>query len=548
MTDNGSTGTTQTSGSAGATGATGVILGGAAALAVAMGGYFFYYAQTQTSAPDGEGAAAIVPPVPATETAVAETAPVAQTPTEAVTEEVAEAPAPETPAQSTESAETVAPAEEAALIAVAPLQAPSFDVVRVDAEGNALVAGRGAAQQPIAVLLDGVEVGRSDTDASGAFVSLFSIDPSPEARVVSLLLGRGAEAVPSVETVILAPAAQEPIKDAPQVAEVEATPEAAPEAVPAETLVAETPAEAPVEEVETQLAAADESQPTPAPTPAPTRPVLEAPAAEAVVGEAPAIETPELAESAPQTTATPSTETAALASPPEATPNVPLVARPAAQDSPQDSAQATEAQESQAAQTSAEKPEAVVRTPQAPAVLLATDEGVKLLQPSGTSAQVPIAIDTISYAPNGDVQVAGRAAADMFIRLYLNNKSIASGDVAQDGTWQIQLSDVAAGVYTLRADQLDDAGKVMARIETPFKRENPELLAEAAPTAPASGVPAVQAITVQPGNTLWGIAKASYGDGVLYVRVFEANRDSIRDPDLIYPGQVFTLPREKENQ
>ena len=50
-------------------------------------------------------------------------------------------------------------------------------------------------------------------------------------------------------------------------------------------------------------------------------------------------------------------------------------------------------------------------------------------------------------------------------------------------------------------------------------------------------------VTVQPGFTLWGIAQENFGDGVLYVQLFEANRDKIRDPDLIYPGQVFTIPR-----
>ena len=50
-------------------------------------------------------------------------------------------------------------------------------------------------------------------------------------------------------------------------------------------------------------------------------------------------------------------------------------------------------------------------------------------------------------------------------------------------------------------------------------------------------------MTVQPGYTLWGIAKSEFGDGVMYVQVFEANKDRIRDPDLIYPGQVFTIPK-----
>ena len=59
------------------------------------------------------------------------------------------------------------------------------------------------------------------------------------------------------------------------------------------------------------------------------------------------------------------------------------------------------------------------------------------------------------------------------------------------------------------------------------------------PTPPVS-------ITVQPGFTLWGIASQQFGDGVMYVQVFEANKDKIRDPDLIYPGQVFVIPTASE--
>jgi nucleoid-associated protein YgaU len=43
---------------------------------------------------------------------------------------------------------------------------------------------------------------------------------------------------------------------------------------------------------------------------------------------------------------------------------------------------------------------------------------------------------------------------------------------------------------------------------------------------------------------LWGIANDMMGEGTMYVQVFEANKDKIVDPDLIYPGQVFTLPQE----
>lgn len=53
-------------------------------------------------------------------------------------------------------------------------------------------------------------------------------------------------------------------------------------------------------------------------------------------------------------------------------------------------------------------------------------------------------------------------------------------------------------------------------------------------------------VTVQPGFTLWRIAREQLGDGLLYVKVFDNNRDRIRDPDLIYPGQVFALPEEPQ--
>ncbi|MCB1339203.1 MAG: LysM peptidoglycan-binding domain-containing protein, partial [Maritimibacter sp.] len=80
----------------------------------------------------------------------------------------------------------------------------------------------------------------------------------------------------------------------------------------------------------------------------------------------------------------------------------------------------------------------------------------------------------------------------------------------------------------------------------PFKREAPEVLAaaEAKTQAAAAEGRVLTAVTIQPGNTLWGIADKRYGAGLQYVKIFEANREFIKDPDLIYPGQVFTLPEE----
>lgn len=48
--------------------------------------------------------------------------------------------------------------------------------------------------------------------------------------------------------------------------------------------------------------------------------------------------------------------------------------------------------------------------------------------------------------------------------------------------------------------------------------------------------------TIQKGNTLWGLAKKYYGDGSQYTKIYEANKDKIKNPNLIYPDQVITIP------
>ena len=49
-------------------------------------------------------------------------------------------------------------------------------------------------------------------------------------------------------------------------------------------------------------------------------------------------------------------------------------------------------------------------------------------------------------------------------------------------------------------------------------------------------------MVIQPGNNLWRIARVLYGDGSRFTELYEANKDLIRDPNMIYPGQVFVTP------
>lgn len=50
--------------------------------------------------------------------------------------------------------------------------------------------------------------------------------------------------------------------------------------------------------------------------------------------------------------------------------------------------------------------------------------------------------------------------------------------------------------------------------------------------------------TVEKGDTLWAVSKKAYGNGAEYMKIFEANRPMLSDPDKIYPGQVLRIPQE----
>jgi hypothetical protein len=177
------------------------------------------------------------------------------------------------------------------------------------------------------------------------------------------------------------------------------------------------------------------------------------------------------------------------------------------------------------------------------------DEGVEILPPAGDpSAPRRVTLGSIAYAAAGEVRLAGVGTAGAVIRIYVDDRFVREVRVAADGRWRAELDDVARGLYRLRVDQLGPGGAVVSRLETPFQRDLP-------PPRPPTGGPAEETaagaiatpegapqLTVQPGNNLWTLARNRYGSGMDYVRIYTANRDLIRDPDLIYPGQIFRMP------
>ena len=161
-------------------------------------------------------------------------------------------------------------------------------------------------------------------------------------------------------------------------------------------------------------------------------------------------------------------------------------------------------------------------------------------RPSGSSGAspsedggAPVSIDVVDYDESGRLIVSGRSAPESDVRLYLDNQYVGTARTEADGSFEVQPADpVEPGVYALRVDEVSPGGSVTARAETPFQR------ADAVSAAP----PGFKQVVVQPGNSLWRLARRVYGEGIQYTVIFQANNAQIRNPDLIYPGQVFNVP------
>lgn len=150
----------------------------------------------------------------------------------------------------------------------------------------------------------------------------------------------------------------------------------------------------------------------------------------------------------------------------------------------------------------------------------------------------PLTLDTIDYDEQGEGYVifAGKAEAGRTVQLFANGQFVGQTIAGDDGRWRMTAT-MPPGIYTLHVIQLDESGRPAYAIELPFERAT----AEAIELRDGK-------VIVQPGNSLWRIARRAYGSGIQYTIIYEANADQIRDPDLIYPGQIFEVPEAQEEE
>lgn len=201
---------------------------------------------------------------------------------------------------------------------------------------------------------------------------------------------------------------------------------------------------------------------------------------------------------------------------------------------------------------------------------------VVLSPPPAVAVAETVAVEAVDVGADGKTHVSGRARPGATVRLYLNDNFTTSATAGADGRLSVTVNEgVVPGNHRVRLDEVDAiSGKVSTRAEVPFNVPDPATTASvpaqaavsnaasdpaarppatvvaaatpdgAAPPTPQA--PEIATITVSRGDSLWHISHRALGDGHRYAVVYQSNRAQIRDPNLIYPGQVLVLPPRED--
>ena len=182
-------------------------------------------------------------------------------------------------------------------------------------------------------------------------------------------------------------------------------------------------------------------------------------------------------------------------------------------------------------QTDAAAP-ALLQSPDSDAVIeVANEEVQEILIPATDPA---VSIQSLAFLSETELQVRGQYAAGNKLRGRLADIELRDVSLSQAGNWTavVDISSLGAEPQLLQIDLLDQNDKLVASTEMMLDRANL-----------SAGLDGSDLVVVQRGDALWRIAYRSYGQGVRYVEIFRRNRDQISDPDLIYPNQIFVVPK-----
>jgi nucleoid-associated protein YgaU len=206
---------------------------------------------------------------------------------------------------------------------------------------------------------------------------------------------------------------------------------------------------------------------------------------------------------------------------------------------------------------------------QAQELALAEPQGTAHAVTPGTKATTPapqrpeIVFKTVDYeeagSATGSVSITGTSDPGATIKVYSNDELLATVRADRDGIWNVVAAKkLGTGQHNFRAERINAAtGEATAQAMVAIERlvpKPPEVAAmepsadargrAAAVAAPDGGLRTKEVYTVRRGDTLWAIAKRYFGSGLRYSTIFQDNRETIQNPNLIHPQQQVKVPPE----
>lgn len=147
-----------------------------------------------------------------------------------------------------------------------------------------------------------------------------------------------------------------------------------------------------------------------------------------------------------------------------------------------------------------------------------------------------LAVGAVDYDDKGRLAVQGVAPPGASVTVDVDGEKVAGAEADAEGGWTA--TSPPGAVKGGRAERIGatatSPGRKPLRVSLPF-----------APADLIRDFPAGRIVVVQPGNSLWRIARRTYGAGLRYTVIYAANQDQIQDPDLIYPGQILHTPEAR---
>jgi LysM repeat protein len=179
--------------------------------------------------------------------------------------------------------------------------------------------------------------------------------------------------------------------------------------------------------------------------------------------------------------------------------------------------------------------------------LMTPDRPSVVLSKPGTqdASNGSVVVETVEAEAGGkQLYVTGRALPGAMVRLYLNDAYQST--TTADGNGRVAFTTAGGNPghdYQVRLDEVDRAsGVTKSRAEVPFTAPQAGAVAAAIPGTGSSKAAQGQTMMVSRGDSLWRISRLAYGDGARYTVIYDANHRQIRNPNRIYPGQVFVIP------